>query len=214
MTKKQSTKEDKKEVIRCNNLTKSIGDKQIIKGVNFSIYNKGINWIIGKNGSGKSTLIRIITGLLEKDSGELLYNCESTFAVLLESECLDTRMTGINNIEFFLEIKGQNLDKSLLEYYGIKFGIYDDLNRNVAEYSKGMKRKLSILIVMLCDANIIILDEPFSGLDKETRDELIKELRNDIRTVIIIEHDLTKFENVDNFIIMENGLVINADKNV
>lgn len=84
-----------------------------------------------------------------------------------------------------MKIKGQNLDKSLLECYGIKFGIYDDLNRNVAEYSKGMRRKISILIVMLCEANIII-----------------------------VEHDLTKFENVDNFIIMENGLVINADKNV
>lgn len=116
-------------------------------------------------------------------------------------------MTGLDNIYFFMSLKEQELDFNKLKYYASLLGIFDDLIRDVDEYSKGMKRKLSILIVMLCNADILLLDEPFSGLDKEIREKFIYELRNDERTIVIVDHEIQSFDKTDHVIMMESGKV-------
>lgn len=206
MVQNTGSKDYKAEIIRCIELNKSIDSKCMIKEVSFSIFGNYLNWIIGKNGSGKSTIVRILAGLLEIDSGQIIYSTKR-MAVLLEYECLDTRMTGLDNIYFFMSLKEQELDFNKLKYYASMFGIFDDLIRDVDAYSKGMKRKLSILIVMLCNADILLLDEPFSGLDKEIREKFIYELRNDERTIVIVDHEIQSFDKTDHVIMMESGKV-------
>ncbi len=206
MVQNTGSKDHKAEIIRCIELNKSIDSKCMIKEVSFSIFGNCLNWIIGKNGSGKSTVVRILAGLLEIDSGQIIYSTKR-MAVLLEYECLDTRMTGLDNIYFFMSLKEQELDFNKLKYYASLLGIFDDLIRDVDEYSKGMKRKLSILIVMLCNADILLLDEPFSGLDKEIREKFIYELRNDERTIVIVDHEIQSFDKTDHVIMMESGKV-------
>ncbi len=207
MVQKPSSSNSKAEIIRCNYLEKSINDQRIIKGISFSIYSNCLNWIVGKNGCGKSTLVKILAGLLEQDSGELTY-ASKEIAVLLEYDCLDTRMSGLDNIYFFMELQEQKEFSSKLKYYATILDIFDDLERSVAEYSKGMKRKLSILIILLCNAEIIILDEPFSGLDNNIRERLIQELYNEDRWIVVVDHELRSFNKRDNVIIMDNGKVV------
>lgn len=207
MVQNPSPRNSKAEIIRCNNLEKSIKNQRIIKGISFSIYSNCLNWIVGKNGSGKSTIVKILAGLLEQDSGELTYASREV-AVLLEYDCLDTRISGLDNIYFFMKLKEQKDFFSKLKYYAMKLDIFDDLEKNVAEYSKGMKRKLSILIIMLCNAKILILDEPFSGLDNKVRGKIIQELRNEDRGIIIVDHEIRSFNKGDNVIVIDYGRVV------
>ncbi len=207
MVQNTQSNDPKAEMIRCIELNKSIDSKCMIKKASFSIFGNCLNWIIGKNGGGKSTIVKILAGLLEIDSGQILCSTKR-MAVLLEYECLDTRMTGLDNIYFFMSLKEQKLDFNKMKYYASMLGIFDDLMKDVDAYSKGMKRKLSILIVMLCNADILLLDEPFSGLDQETRGKFLSELRNDERTIVIADHEVQSFDKMDHVIRMENGKII------
>ncbi len=134
-----------------------------------------IHAIIGPNGSGKTTLLRLITGIYQPNEGNI--NINGKYAMQLENDYLYDEKTGIENIKIFGKYFNFNIDKSL-NSYSSQLGLTEHLSKRVSNYSKGMKRKLSLLIVILMERDIIIMDEPTSGVDPISRIEIRKLIEN------------------------------------
>ena len=157
--------------------------------------------IIGPNGSGKTTLLRLMTGLYNQDEGEI--KISGSHAMLLENDYLYEDKTGLENINLFA--KYFSYKPFSYESYAKILNIYDELDRKVSTYSKGMKRKLSLLIIILMDRDIIFLDEVTSGVDPISRIDIrkiIALLKKEGKTVIITSHDLAEIEKVADFVTM------------
>ncbi|MBD5099757.1 MAG: ABC transporter ATP-binding protein [Clostridiales bacterium] len=151
--------------------------------------------IFGANGSGKSTLIKCITGLLPYD-GEILIDGEDVFkktsllanvGILIEEPALYKDMTGRKNIEYLCS------DTSNMTYYAEILGVADILDKKVRSYSLGMKQKMAILLACVKGKNLILLDEPFNGLDIISVDkaiELLNICRKKGATIMLTSHQL------------------------
>lgn len=184
-----------KNIIKIKNMTKNFKDKKLFNEFSLEIEEKSVHAIVGPNGSGKTSLLRILTGLYKKDSGEVMVG--GTYSMLLENDYLYEDKTGFENIKLYglyFGFEAKNFEKysDLLEITG-------DLNRKVSTYSKGMKRKLSLLIIIMMNREIIFLDEVTSGVDPISRVEirkLIKLLKDEDKTIIITSHDLSEIEKV------------------
>ena len=189
--------------IEVQGLCKSFQEKTLFTNFSLAIKEGEVHGLVGPNGSGKTSLLRLLTGLYEKDGGDLLVR--GSHAMLLENDYLYEDKTGFEN----LRIYGLYFS---YEAYGDLLGIGEDLKRKVSTYSKGMKRKLSLLIVVLMDRNLIFLDEVTSGVDPISRVEirkLIKALKDQGKTLVITSHDLDEIEKVaDRVSMIKNGKLL------
>lgn len=184
-----------KNIIKIKNLTKNFKNKKLFNDFSLEIEENSVHAIVGPNGSGKTSLLRILSGLYKKDSGEVMVG--GTYSMLLENDYLYEDKTGFENIKLYglyfgFEAKGFEKYTDLLEITG-------DVDRKVSTYSKGMKRKLSLLIIIMMNREIIFLDEVTSGVDPISRVEirkLIKLLKDEGKTIIITSHDLSEIEKV------------------
>ena len=155
--------------IELKNINKSFGNHKVLDEVNLKIYENDIIGLVGPNGAGKSTLIRIISELLIEDSGQKKINYERTkIGVLLEgSRNIYTFLTVEENIKYFSilnSIKEKELNKNM-EYLLDYFDLADKRYEKAQNLSRGMIQKLSILILLLKEPDVLILDEPTLGLD-------------------------------------------------
>lgn len=184
-----------KNIIKIRNLNKNFKEKKLFNDFSLEVEENSVHAIVGPNGSGKTSLLRILTGLYKKDSGEVIVDVR--YSMLLENDYLYEDKTGFENIKLYglyfgFEAKGFEKYSDLLE-------ITEDLDRKVSTYSKGMKRKLSLLIIIMMNREIIFLDEVTSGVDPISRVEirkLIKLLKDEDKTIIITSHDLSEIEKV------------------
>ncbi|MBU5668224.1 ABC transporter ATP-binding protein [Peptoniphilus sp. MSJ-1] len=183
------------------NMSKSFNDKVIFEDFSIEIEKNTVHAIVGPNGSGKTSLLRILTGLYKKDSGEVVV--EGTHSMLLENDYLYEDKTGFENLKLYGFYFGYNLDK--YKNFSDLLGLNEDLDRKVSTYSKGMKRKLSLLIIILMDRDIIFLDEATSGVDPISRVQIrkiISILKESKKTVVITSHDLAEIEKVADYVSM------------
>ena len=202
-----------KNIIKIKNMTKNFKDKKLFNEFSLEIEEKSVHAIVGPNGSGKTSLLRILTGLYKKDSGEVMVG--GTYSMLLENDYLYEDKTGFENIKLYglyfgFEAKGFEKYSDLLE-------ITEDLNRKVSTYSKGMKRKLSLLIIIMMNREIIFLDEVTSGVDPISRVEIrkiIQLLKDEGKTIIITSHDLSEIEKVADSVSMIKGGSLLFTKNI
>ena len=202
-----------KNIIKIKNMTKNFKDKKLFNEFSLEIEEKSVHAIVGPNGSGKTSLLRILTGLYKKDSGEVMVG--GTYSMLLENDYLYENKTGFENIKLYglyfgFEAKGFEKYSDVLEITG-------DLNRKVSTYSKGMKRKLSLIIIIMMNREIIFLDEVTSGVDPISRVEirkLIKLLKDEGKTIIITSHDLSEIEKVADRVSMIKGGKLLFTKNI
>ena len=128
---------------------------------------------------------------------------KGSYAMLLENDYLYEDKTGIENINIYSLYF--NFSKEGYKAYADILGITEDLDRKVSTYSKGMKRKLSLLIIVLMDRDIIFLDEVTSGVDPISRVEIrkiIKILKDQGKTIVITSHDLSEIEKVADLVTM------------
>ncbi len=184
-----------KNIIKIKNMTKNFKNKKLFNDFSLEIEENYVHAIVGPNGSGKTSLLRILTGLYKKDSGEVMVG--GTYSMLLENDYLYEDKIGFENIKLYglyfgFEAKGFEKYSDLLE-------ITEDLDRKVSTYSKGMKRKLSLLIIIMMNREIIFLDEVTSGVDPISRVEIrkiIHLLKDEGKTIIITSHDLSEIEKV------------------
>lgn len=196
--------------IKIEEVNKKFDNLDLFKDFSLSIFEGDIHALIGENGSGKTTLLRLITSLYKPDKGNIII--DGKYSMLLENDYLYEDMTGIKNIELFSKYFGFANDTLNYKEYSDLFDITDKLNNRVSTYSKGMKRKLSILIIILIDTEIILLDEPTSGVDPISRVQIrriLSKLKEMGKTILITSHDLGEIEKIaDKVTMIKRGKIV------
>lgn len=204
---------------QANNITKSYGEHIVLKDFSFDIEN-GVTAILGNNGAGKTTLINILTGLLKPDIGELRYegqlvnaNSKSYRALLgfLPQECgFYENFTALEFLKYIGTIKGVSYKECRddIEKYLKTFSLWDKRNVSISKFSGGMKRRLGIVQAIMNSPQILIMDEPTTGLDYRERvafKELILDYAKD-HVVLLSTHIFSDVENIaDHIIIINDG---------
>lgn len=148
-----------------------------VKGLNLEVKEGDLFAFIGHNGAGKSTTIKSIAGILPFDEGEIYINgisvkddpvtCKKQIAYIPDNPDLYESLTGIQYLNFIGDVfkVDENTRKNLIEKYAKEFELYNDLNNLVSSYSHGMKQKLALISAFMHSPKLLILDEPFVGLD-------------------------------------------------
>ena len=170
-------------LIEIKNLNKTYVNHQALKNININIPKQSIFGLLGPNGAGKTSLIRILTQITQADSGTILFDGEILkekhlyeIGYLPEERGLYKKMQVGEQLLYFAELKGLSKAESRkkVKYWVDKFEIKDWLNKKVEELSKGMQQKIQFIASVIHQPKLIILDEPFSGLDPVNAN-LIKE---------------------------------------
>ena len=165
-------------MLQINNLTKSYkGGKTAVKDLSLDIMPGDIYGFIGHNGAGKTTTIKCVTGILPFEQGEIYVDghsvkedpvyCKSVIAYIPDNPDIYGFMTGIKYINFIADIFGvskQDRERRITTYAD-KFGITADLGSRIDSYSHGMKQKLVLISALVHKPKLMVLDEPFVGLD-------------------------------------------------
>ena len=181
-------------MIEIRNVTKKYGSKIAIKDVSFTVNDGEIFGFIGHNGAGKTTLIKSIVGIHNFDEGDILINgksikidpisCKKDIAFVPDNPELYEQMKAIDFINFICNIYEvpQDIREKNIKKYSKLFEIEDNLNDTIESFSHGMKQKIALISALSHDPKVLIMDEPFVGLDpkavfevKEIMNEMIKE---------------------------------------
>ena len=172
--------------VHVDNITKTLGGREVLKNVNFEVREGDIFGYLGPNGAGKTTTIRIILGLLHADSGEVKVlgkdvgrietRMEIGFA--LDPDGLYDTMTGKENLEFYADIYEVSDAETRINKVLDLVGLSDRGNDLVGSYSAGMRQRLSLARAMVHDPKVLILDEPTSGVDPTGKIEVRRILMN------------------------------------
>ena len=164
-------------MLKINNLTKTFGDKKAVDNLTLHINPGEIYGFIGHNGAGKTTTIKCCCGILQFDQGEIYIDgmsvkdnplaCKQKIAYIPDNPDLYDFMTGIQFLNFVADVFGVSSDDrdSRIQKYADMFEITGDLAQPISAYSHGMKQKLAIISALVHKPKLLILDEPFVGLD-------------------------------------------------
>ena len=178
-------------MLEIRNLTKKYGNKKAVDNLSLHIEKGEIYGFIGHNGAGKTTTIKSCCGILSFDEGEIFIDgmsvkenpveCKKILAYIPDNPELYDFMTGIQFLNFVADIfsVGANERLERIRKYADLFGLYDDLGQTVKSYSHGMKQKLAIISALIHEPKLIIMDEPFVGLDPKAS-HILKGIMRDI----------------------------------
>jgi len=178
--------------IQLKNICKSYCDKQVLQNVNLTLHPGEITCLMGASGIGKTTLVNILAGTLQPDSGEIIWpdNNRHVSIVFQEDRLLEWE-TALTNLLFVTNSQNTELAKQLLT----QAGLADSINKKVAELSGGMKRRVSICRALIAQSNLLILDEPFKGLDNETKLVIMNMVKQHSRKYMLcVTHDASEVE--------------------
>ena len=204
--------------IELEGIEKSYGSIEVLKGVTFSVEKGEIYGVLGPNGAGKTTTFRIILGLLRQDSGSIAVDGDKhqnskdirrKIAYLPADVNFYEDMTARQNLRYFSDLADTDPDfEELLELAGIS----EDADRNVSGFSTGMKKRLGIAQSLVKDPEIIIYDEPTTGLDPEGKRKFRKHVekinREKGKTVLVSSHITSEIEPLcDRFGILHEGVI-------
>ena len=211
--------------IQFNNIKKSFDGNTVLDVENLQIEKGEIVSIIGKNGSGKSTLIKILCGLLYQDQGECRVDNisnksskirEHTKLVLESGGGYYDYLTSTENIMYFLGLNHVNYNENEVNNLMNKLDFTEFKDKKVSELSQGNRQKLSLIVTLLTNPDIICLDEPTNGLDINSMNILLNFLHKiaveDQKTVIFTSHDLSFMKNINSRLILINEGKIVLDK--
>ncbi len=210
-------------VLVAENISKSFGKFKAVDKISFKINKGEILAFLGPNGAGKTTTMRMVTGYLTPDQGNVLicdynlYNdpikAKNFIGYLPETGALYTDMLVIDFLKFITEvrIKDKNIRKSRIDYVISKLELNLVLNKVIEDLSKGFKRRVALASALIHDPLLLVLDEPTDGLDPNQKfevQELIKNIAKD-KAIIISTHILDEVENIcKQAIIINNGKLI------
>ncbi len=179
--------------ITVKNISMNFDTNQVIKNLSYD-FKSGYYVIKGSSGIGKTTLLRIISGLLEPSEGEVIYNngadTKARFSFVFQEDRLIDETDAITNIK----IVCPNVSYEVIKENLLKIGLGKDaLNIKTSELSGGMKRRVAIVRAILSESDVLLMDEPLSGLDSTTAAGVIKYIKSNINGRLFItssHHDL------------------------
>ena len=178
-------------MLKIDHLTKTYGEKKAVEDLSLHIHPGEIYGFIGHNGAGKTTTLKSVVGILQFDQGEILIDgksvqadplaCKRKIAYIPDNPDLYDYMTGIKYLNFIADVFGVSAEdrQTRIRKYADLFELTADLAQPIAAYSHGMKQKLAIIAAWLHQPKLIIMDEPFVGLDPKAS-HLLKEMMRDI----------------------------------
>jgi len=199
-------------MLKLEKIQKSFKDNLVLKDVSFTIDTGEVVGLVGLNGSGKSTIIRIISGLIIQDNGTIENDFKNIGVLLEGSRNIYHFLTVRENIKYFSILN--NIEDAYVENFMNKyitlFGLDDKLDEEVGNLSRGMIQKVSIMILLAQNPDIIIMDEPTLGLDiistiqiREIIQDIVKE---ENKTVLIVSHDTKLLDSVaDRILFLKDG---------
>ena len=211
-------------MLKIENLTVKYGEKVAVDNLSLHILKGEIYGFIGHNGAGKTSTIKAATGILEFTDGEIYVDgismkldpitCKKNIAYIPDNPDLYEYMTGLQYLNFIADIFGVStaLRKERTEKYSAAFEIQNDLTSGINSYSHGMKQKLAVISALIHDPKLIIMDEPFVGLDPKaafTLKEIMREHCENGGAIFFSTHVLDVAEKLcDKIAIIKSGKLI------
>ena len=186
---------------------KSLGKETVLKDVSFTIPPGSIYGVVGNNGSGKTVLMKCICGFMKCDRGRILVGGRQVgkevdfpdrLGVIIETPGFIPNLSGLKNLKILASMKGRITKKEIWETIR-RVGLDPDMKKPVAKYSLGMRQRLGIAQAIMEEPEVLVLDEPFNGLDRygvvEIR-ELLKELKADGKSILLASHNAQDIEEL------------------
>ena len=218
--------EEDSDMLRIDHLTKTYGEKKAVDDLSLHIAPGEIYGFIGHNGAGKTTTLKSIAGILQFDAGDIRIGgtsiredplaCKRMMAYIPDNPDLYEYMTGIKYLNFIADIFGVSADErqARIRDYAGRFELTDDLAQPIAAYSHGMKQKLAIISAWLHQPRLILMDEPFVGLDPKAAHLLkgmMRELCDAGGAIFFSTHVLEVAEKLcDKVAIIKSGRLIRS----
>ena len=202
------------------NVNKSFGDKHVVDNISFELKKPGVFGLLGTNGAGKTTTIRLILGIIKKDSGEITWDGKEVtrgnvnFGYLPEERGLYPKSTVYDQLVYFANLKGlgkKEADEAVRYWLG-KLNLMEYINSPAEKLSKGNQQKVQFVTAMLHNPDLIVLDEPFSGLDPvntEVLSNIMKELVSEGKYIIMSSHQMGVIEEFcSDLVILNRGKTV------
>ena len=212
--------------LELKHVNKSFGDNKVLTDISFKVESGRAFGFLGRNGAGKTTTMRIITDVLSADSGQVLINGspinynEVNIGYLPEERGLYSNEKVFTQLYYFARLKGTDRRSALqnVRYWLDRFDLAKYKNRKLSTLSKGLRQKVQIISALLNDPDILVLDEPFSGLDPINAYELklaVGEFIQNQKIVIFSSHLMSYVEEFcrDVCVIEEGRIILNGDLN-
>ena len=201
-------------------ICKSFGEKRVLQDVNFTAESGKAFGLLGRNGAGKTTSIRILMNVFPADSGEVLLDGKpirrdvGTFGYLPEERGLYPKKIILDQLTYFAELKGMRRKDAVkaIDYWLERLGMTEHRNKRLDTLSKGNQQKIQLITALTHDPQIIILDEPFSGLDPVNAMLLKDVVKEEIargKIVLFSSHQMNYIEEFcDSIAILNGGKVV------
>lgn len=190
-------------MIEVTGLTQSFGKKNVLDDVSLTIEQKEVCALVGRNGAGKSTFINSLLGLLPIKTGKILIKgteqrkSKNEIAYLPEKFMLYPTLTGYENMVFFAKAATGHAEETKMKEILTAVRLWDDKDIPIKGYSKGMLQRLGLAVTLYQDSDIIILDEPTSGIDPMGRKEILKILKGlKNKTILLSSHHLDEIKQL------------------
>ncbi|MDZ7374122.1 MAG: heme ABC exporter ATP-binding protein CcmA [candidate division KSB1 bacterium] len=211
-------------MVEVRSLTKVYGTRYALREVSFQARAGRVLGVFGPNGAGKSTLIRILAGQTRPTSGQVFLLGKRSDAsgpelrrhvgVIGHHTYLYEELTALENLRFYARMYGLRFQERELLTALAKVGLEERAHEPVRAFSRGMLQRLALARATLHDPSILLLDEPYTGLDQSASallDELLKEMRGTGRTILVVTHDVERgLELVDDVLVLVRGRVAGA----
>ena len=213
-------------MLRIEHLTKTYGEKKAVDDLRLHIHPGEIYGFIGHNGAGKTTTLKSVAGLLRFEAGEIYVcghsiktdplACKRDMAYIPDNPDLYDYMTGIGFLNFIADIFGVDTDTraSRIRHYADSFELTDDLAQPISAYSHGMKQKLAVISALIHAPKLILMDEPFVGLDPvaaHTLKGIMRDICNQGGAIFFSTHVLEVAEKLcDKVAIIRDGKLIRS----
>ena len=212
-------------MIEIKNVSKTYNnDKKALNNISFKVNEGEIFGFIGHNGAGKTTMIKSIVGILDFEDGDILINnksikddpigCKLEMAYVPDNPDLYENMTAIDFINFICDMYGADLEtrKENILKYAQMFEIENNLNDDISSFSHGMKQKVALIAALSHNPKVLIMDEPFVGLDPKAVFDIkniMKQMAKEGKTIFFSTHILDVAEKLcDRVAIIKNGKIV------
>ena len=209
--------------IKLENVSKRFKNENVLKGISYSFESGKIYSIVGRNGSGKSVLLKIIAGLYLQDKGNVLFDNKNynmineipdNLGIVIEQPSFINDLTGIENLKLLASIRNVATERDIVESLEI-VNLKDDMNKKYSKYSLGMRQKLSIAQAIMEHQKVILRDEPFNGIDRQSVvaiKEYLKRVKNEDKLIIITTHIMDDVVDLsDVMLYIEDGMLNEKD---